>query len=152
MNDRERWIVYPLLFLALGAALRDKLAKQTRADQIVCSQLYLVDSAGRHQATLTGNLLTFEPGGRNNGLVQANAINADGLYERDQPIHRVVAQQLWQPIMQLFMQFRSGQMPNLKVIPQRVPLPEAAPPAEPIMPEPEPDQPDEESSEPPGAA
>ena len=46
MNDRERWIVYPLLFLALGAALRDKLAKQTSAKQIVCEQLYLVDAEG----------------------------------------------------------------------------------------------------------
>ncbi|CAN0338577.1 unnamed protein product, partial [Ectocarpus sp. 4 AP-2014] len=44
LNDRERWIVYPLLFLALGAALRDKIAKQTRAKQIVCETLYLVDS------------------------------------------------------------------------------------------------------------
>ena len=26
MSERERWIVYPLLFFALGAALRDKLA------------------------------------------------------------------------------------------------------------------------------
>ena len=27
MSDRERWIVYPLLFLALGVALRDKLTR-----------------------------------------------------------------------------------------------------------------------------
>jgi hypothetical protein len=29
MTERERWIVYPLLFLALGAALRDKLVDRT---------------------------------------------------------------------------------------------------------------------------
>lgn len=27
MSDRERWIVYPLLFLALGVSLRDKLTQ-----------------------------------------------------------------------------------------------------------------------------
>ena len=30
MTERERWIVYPLLFLALGAALRDKLSEHTK--------------------------------------------------------------------------------------------------------------------------
>jgi hypothetical protein len=42
MNDRERWIVYPLLFLALGASLRDKLFDQTRSRSVVCEQLVLV--------------------------------------------------------------------------------------------------------------
>ncbi|MEM9185535.1 MAG: hypothetical protein AAGB00_03470 [Planctomycetota bacterium] len=41
MSERERWIVYPLLFLALGTALRDKLMKQTVADQVVCKQLII---------------------------------------------------------------------------------------------------------------
>ena len=30
MTERERWIVYPLLFLALGALLRDKLVGSHR--------------------------------------------------------------------------------------------------------------------------
>lgn len=30
MSTRERWIVYPLLFLALGLALRDKVLPRTR--------------------------------------------------------------------------------------------------------------------------
>ena len=36
MTERERWIVYPLLFLALGAALRDKLsiAPRPRASSV----------------------------------------------------------------------------------------------------------------------
>src|SRR5689334_2625742 len=43
MTERERWIVYPLLFLALGAALRDKLVDRTTARSIVCQELMIVD-------------------------------------------------------------------------------------------------------------
>ena len=35
MSDRERWIVYPLLFLALGAALRDKLARSIHSVDVI---------------------------------------------------------------------------------------------------------------------
>lgn len=84
MNDRERWIVYPLLFLALGAALRDKIAKQTRAKQIACETLYLVDSEGRTMAYLTGNELRFDQGGAGNGFVVANAMDAQAFTQRGQ--------------------------------------------------------------------
>jgi hypothetical protein len=43
MNERERWVVYPLLFLALGAALRDKLVDQTSTKSIKCQELLVVD-------------------------------------------------------------------------------------------------------------
>jgi hypothetical protein len=43
MSDRERWIVYPLLFLALGAALRDKLVDRTTTKSIACQELRIVD-------------------------------------------------------------------------------------------------------------
>jgi hypothetical protein len=43
MTERERWIVYPLLFLALGAALRDKLVDRTTTKSIVCQELLVVD-------------------------------------------------------------------------------------------------------------
>jgi hypothetical protein len=43
MTERERWIVYPLLFLALGAALRDKLIDRTTTRSIVCQELIVVD-------------------------------------------------------------------------------------------------------------
>lgn len=39
MTERERWIVYPLLFLALGTALRDKLSEQTNTKLIRCQEL-----------------------------------------------------------------------------------------------------------------
>jgi hypothetical protein len=44
MTDRERWIVYPLLFLALGAALRDKLFDRTTTKSIICQELTVVDA------------------------------------------------------------------------------------------------------------
>jgi hypothetical protein len=49
MTERERWIVYPLLFLALGAALRDKLSEHTKTKRIECQELivYGEDSAGQ---------------------------------------------------------------------------------------------------------
>jgi hypothetical protein len=43
MSERERWVVYPLLFLALGAALRDKFGDVTVKKSIVCEELTVVD-------------------------------------------------------------------------------------------------------------
>jgi hypothetical protein len=47
MTERERWVVYPLLFLALGAALRDKLIDRTIAKSIYCQELAIVDEEPR---------------------------------------------------------------------------------------------------------
>lgn len=49
MNERERWIIYPLLFFALGAALRDKFTQQVTTDRlfagkILCEELEVIDS------------------------------------------------------------------------------------------------------------
>lgn len=71
MSERERWIVYPLLFLALGAALRDKLIKKTESDVVVaqtveCNELRVVnDSRTQVLAQLRGGTLKV-------GNVQAN--------------------------------------------------------------------------------
>ncbi|MCI0332071.1 MAG: hypothetical protein L0228_02445 [Planctomycetes bacterium] len=43
MSERERWVVYPLLFLALGAALRDKLSDRTTTRSIKCQELLVID-------------------------------------------------------------------------------------------------------------
>ena len=43
MSERERWIVYPLLFLALGASLRDKLFDMTMSRRIVCQELIVAE-------------------------------------------------------------------------------------------------------------
>lgn len=62
MSERERWIVYPLLFFALGAALRDKFTQQVKTDalhagQITCEKLVVMDSEkpDRPVAILTSN-------------------------------------------------------------------------------------------------
>jgi hypothetical protein len=47
MTERERWVVYPLLFLALGAALRDKLVDRTITKSIYCQELAIVDEEPR---------------------------------------------------------------------------------------------------------
>jgi len=43
MSERERWIVYPLLFFALGAALRDKLLQRVESKEVICESLTIVD-------------------------------------------------------------------------------------------------------------
>src|SRR4051812_16133299 len=43
MSERERWIVYPLLFLALGASLRDRYYARTAPRIIECQELHIVD-------------------------------------------------------------------------------------------------------------
>lgn len=43
MSERERWIVYPLLLFALGAAVRDKLMHRVEAKEIRCESLQIVD-------------------------------------------------------------------------------------------------------------
>jgi hypothetical protein len=43
MSNRERWTVYPLLFLTLGIALKDKITKRTDTDTVICKSLYVTD-------------------------------------------------------------------------------------------------------------
>lgn len=43
MSERERWIVYPLVFLALGAAIRDKIARAVVTDDLHCKRIYCQD-------------------------------------------------------------------------------------------------------------
>jgi hypothetical protein len=108
MNERERWIVYPLLFLALGAALRDKLVDRTMTKSIVCQELLVVDDQplGRDPVLLArlGPRNQPTPGGvpegelRLNGQVLLNGqvvLNGDlQIVDRDptvkQLLHRLV--------------------------------------------------------------
>ncbi len=48
MTERERWIIYPLLFFALGASLRDKFlqhvtTKEVIAGKVICEELIITD-------------------------------------------------------------------------------------------------------------
>jgi hypothetical protein len=55
MSERERWIVYPLLLFALGAAVRDKLMQRVESKEIRCESLQIVDQQdpGRTLAELS---------------------------------------------------------------------------------------------------
>lgn len=43
MSERERWIVYPLIFFALGAAVRDKILQRVEIKEIICESVKIVD-------------------------------------------------------------------------------------------------------------
>jgi len=60
MSDRERWIVYPLLFLAIGLAMRNDLAMQDEehggeVDVVRCKALEVVGPEGKPTATISTN-------------------------------------------------------------------------------------------------
>jgi hypothetical protein len=67
MSERERWVIYPLLFLALGAALRDKLSNSTTAKSIKCQELYVVDEKP------LGNEVVIARIGRNESVEDATS-------------------------------------------------------------------------------
>jgi hypothetical protein len=51
MTDRERWTVYPLLFLALGVSLKDKMLRSVNTDEVrcktmVCNELLVAGAQG----------------------------------------------------------------------------------------------------------
>lgn len=101
MTERERWIVYPLLFLALGAALRDKLSEHTKTRSLECQELivYGEDGPGQPPVPLVqigsvkrdsadqphlGQLIV-------NGVVQANEMHAMGIQAQHIQASRVNA-------------------------------------------------------------
>src|SRR4029079_13812896 len=43
MNDRERWIVYPLLFLALCVSFRNQFVDRSFFKTIICQELVVGD-------------------------------------------------------------------------------------------------------------
>lgn len=49
MTDRERWTIYPLLFLALGASIKDKMVRPDvlEIDHVQCRNLSILDAQGR---------------------------------------------------------------------------------------------------------
>jgi hypothetical protein len=51
MSERERWIVYPLLFLTLGVSLRDKMIRPIE-DEVRCRRLVVYDENHRRVAEI----------------------------------------------------------------------------------------------------
>jgi hypothetical protein len=90
MTERERWIVYPLLFLALGAGLRDKLFDQTRSKSIECQELTVsAEDRGGHPAMPLARIGAIErstadktPAGQMliNGQLVVESIRASAVY------------------------------------------------------------------------
>jgi hypothetical protein len=58
MSERERWIVYPLLFLTMGIALRDKVI-QPISDEVRCRRLAVYDENDRKVAELAPMAVTL---------------------------------------------------------------------------------------------
>lgn len=54
MSTRERWIVYPLLFMTLGIALKDKIVRRLSTDQVECRALIVTDGRG-HERVIVGS-------------------------------------------------------------------------------------------------
>jgi hypothetical protein len=52
MSSRERWTVYPLLFLTLGIALTDKVTRQVNTDNVVCKSLLVTDRLGKTEVVV----------------------------------------------------------------------------------------------------
>ncbi len=62
MTDRERWTVYPLLFLALGVSLKDKLTQsittnEVRCKAMICNELLVANAAGTDRLQAVGGNL-----------------------------------------------------------------------------------------------
>lgn len=58
MTDRERWAVYPLLFLTLGIAVKDKLIGVVHVDNVQCKNLLcnavlVTDRQGKQQVLVS---------------------------------------------------------------------------------------------------
>jgi len=71
MTDRERWTVYPLLLLALGISMRDKLAPPPvlRTKDLQCERLEIVSPKGHPRAVIAAM-------GEKSGIVEL--LGADG--------------------------------------------------------------------------
>ena len=52
MSNRERWTVYPLIFLTLGIAFKDKLVKLVNVDLVACKRLVVTDQKGHAEVII----------------------------------------------------------------------------------------------------
>jgi hypothetical protein len=57
MTDRERWTVYPLIFLTLGIALKDKLVDvvDVQCRNVFCKAVVVTDQKGREQTIVSSD-------------------------------------------------------------------------------------------------
>jgi hypothetical protein len=92
MTDRERWIVYPLLFLSIGLAMHNDIALQVAGDSsaIRCKSLEIVGPEGKPTVQITsttegdGLIETSDAQGNRLSRISPNAAGATlELYDRD---------------------------------------------------------------------
>jgi hypothetical protein len=78
MTDRERWTIYPLLFLTLGIAVKDRII-----DTVQCGTLVVRDRQGHQQivieATPQGGLIRADAGKSQIGLLLGHTDRLAGL-------------------------------------------------------------------------
>jgi hypothetical protein len=57
MTDRERWTIYPLIFLTLGIALKDKLVEvvDLQCRNLICNALVVTDQKGSQRAVVSSD-------------------------------------------------------------------------------------------------
>jgi hypothetical protein len=55
MSSRERWVVYPLVFLTLGIALKDKITRDVSVKRLQCESLLVTDRQGERQVYISAN-------------------------------------------------------------------------------------------------
>lgn len=85
MSERERWIVYPLLFLALGASLRDKIIKTTESQRIKCQGLLVYDERENKVIAMIGpeHFPEITPPHDNKDFIDIDRLSADRLEARE---------------------------------------------------------------------
>jgi len=143
MSTRERWMVYPLLFLTLGIVLKDKLTKwrpRVDANVVVCRALVITDDNQRQRVvvktTPAGGLIETLGNDHRGNVLLGYSENRFGLMFTDENDR-----------------FISGLQPNL-LLPSPAPrslVPSAAPNSRPRTgaPPAEPPNPDTSAEEPP---
>ena len=57
MSNRERWTVYPLIFMTLGIAVKDKITRVVQTDSVVCRELKVTDRQGKPQVIVAPNMV-----------------------------------------------------------------------------------------------
>lgn len=93
MTERERWIVYPLLFLALGASLRDKFggpeavdATRVRCDEIIATKMMIADPHDK----LPRIVLKSVPAGSQNAHAAPNTSGQIELLDSSQRVQTAI--------------------------------------------------------------
>ena len=91
MSDRERWIVYPLIFLALGVALRDKLTRTLNHVELIDGETVQMDlKHGVVAGEATQAQIDFA-----RGMIHAETIRCRNLVvEHDLTAQKIAAQNL----------------------------------------------------------